>query len=198
MERSSPTYTKFDRIRRTMCSNLLVENCQLPATKDAQLIRENRALQGVAFVTLCLLGPLFTAGYAVGRVTAPPGSLEIPAREPWIKPPVMNPPAPELATPPAGGTGKAEEPSLAARDDQSAAGQVYLQLFAVAKPQDIIDRLRRNGFEAFAKEIPQRPGLHRVFIGPLPAGEVSKTRAELQSEGFPGESVIWFSLKSME
>jgi cell division septation protein DedD len=96
--------------------------------------------------------------------------------------------------PPAGSDDTAEKSPQPAAGSESAAGQVYLQLFAVAKPRELVERLRASGFDAFATEIPQRPGLYRVFLGPLPPDEVNTTRAALRSKGFPGESVIKSSI----
>jgi hypothetical protein len=164
--------------------------------EEARLIRENRALRGVALVAVCLLGPAVTAAYLAGRRAAPMSGTQNPAAaETALKPPVVNSPAPK---PPIPSSSRRAESAPAAGDNQSTAGQVYLQLFATNKPQDAIRQLRRSGFEAFATEVPQRPGLYRVFIGPLPAGEVSKTRADLQSKGFRGPPVVRSSIERTE
>jgi len=54
----------------------------------------------------------------------------------------------------------------------------------------MVDVLRNKGFPALALEVPEKPGLSRVLIGPLHEGELDKTRADLRSRGFPGDSAI--------
>ena len=75
---------------------------------------------------------------------------------------------------------------------QPAAGQTYLQLAATNKPDaDImVDVLRQKGFKALAAEIPEKPGMFRVLVGPVIESVVNKIRAELQGAGFPGNAAI--------
>jgi cell division septation protein DedD len=54
----------------------------------------------------------------------------------------------------------------------------------------IIDALRSKGFPATAMEVPEKPDLYRVVVGPLREGELDKTRADLRSKGFPGDAAI--------
>ncbi len=84
----------------------------------------------------------------------------------------------------------AEKP--APPSDQPATGQTYLQLSATGKHEAdlMVDVLRKNGFKAFAAEVPEKPGLLRVLVGPLKEGDINKTRAELQNKSFPGNSAI--------
>jgi outer membrane biosynthesis protein TonB len=72
------------------------------------------------------------------------------------------------------------------------AGQTYLQLAATSQHEaDIeVDVLRKKGFRAMAAEIPERPGMFRVLVGPLAEGATNKTKADLQSAGFPGQKAI--------
>jgi len=69
---------------------------------------------------------------------------------------------------------------------------VYLQLVSTVQSQSdvLIDVLRKNGFPAVASEVPEKPSLRRVLVGPLQEGELDKMRANLQSRGFPGDSAI--------
>ena len=50
--------------------------------------------------------------------------------------------------------------------------------------------LRKKGFKAIAAEIPEKPGLFRVLVGPLADGGVNKMKSDLQSAGFPGDKAI--------
>jgi hypothetical protein len=68
----------------------------------------------------------------------------------------------------------------------------YLQLAATNQREaDImVDVLRQKNFQAVSAEIAERPGLFRVLVGPLPADGEAKTRADLQSAGFPGNGAL--------
>jgi len=68
----------------------------------------------------------------------------------------------------------------------------YLQLAATSQREaDIeVDVLRRKGFRAMAAEIPEKPGMFRVLVGPLPDGAINKTKTDLQHAGFPGDKAI--------
>ena len=85
-----------------------------------------------------------------------------------------------------------KEPAPASLSGHPAAGQLYLQLVTAAKNRSaaIIDALRSDGFPVIASDVPETPSLHRVLVGPLDKREVEKTRIELQSKGFPGDSAI--------
>ena len=85
-----------------------------------------------------------------------------------------------------------QEPAPAAQADQPAVGQIYLQIAAVPKSRCavIVDALRNSGFPAVISEVPHKPGLYRVLVGPLRQGDVDKTRANLQGRGFLGDSAI--------
>lgn len=165
--------------------------------KVAELTGANRLLLGVALIALVLLGPSFILGYFWGyrsaRAAIPqnaPGPAL--AASPEIALPAGTVPPRSTRTPrqkPAV-WGRTKEP--AARTDQPAVGQIYLQLVATPTNQSavIVDVLRHKGFPAVALEVPEKPGLSRVLIGPLHEGELDKTRADLQSRGFPGDSAI--------
>jgi hypothetical protein len=161
-----------------------------------QPIAENRVLLGALFVAVALLGPAFTLGYFSGfrlgqagdlrgapRVAAPAEILPRQTPQAGTK---QQPPEPPTPVAPV------SNQVAAAPAEQAAAGQIYLQLAASAKGQSAItiDALRKQGFRAIAREVPERPELYRVLIGPLREGDLDKTRADLQNKSFPGATAI--------
>lgn len=169
--------------------------------KDTELIRTNRLLLGLSFTLLVLLGPSFILGYFSGYRSARPGGPQtesgaVPAAPPQSAPPAKRKTLPRQSTQTERqkrtGWAGTKESTPAARADQSAAGRIYLQL--VAAPQNdsgvIIDALHNSGLPAVAAEVPEKPGLYRVLVGPLDEVDLDKTRAELESRGFPGDSAI--------
>lgn len=82
-----------------------------------------------------------------------------------------------------------EKPAPAAAP---ASGQTYLQLVATAKAEAdvMVDVLHQKKFKAIAVEIPEKPGLFRVLVGPLADGTLNKVKSDLQSSGFPGDKAI--------
>jgi outer membrane biosynthesis protein TonB len=78
------------------------------------------------------------------------------------------------------------------QSNQPVAGQTYLQLVATSKhdADATVEVLRKNNFPALDAEVPEKPGLFRVLVGPVPPGEVNKTKAELQGKGFQGNAAI--------
>ncbi|MGA3190225.1 MAG: SPOR domain-containing protein [Bryobacteraceae bacterium] len=77
-------------------------------------------------------------------------------------------------------------------DAQPAAGQTYLQLVATAKAEAdvMVDLLHQKNFKAIAVQIPEKPALYRILVGPLADGTLNKTKSDLQSSGFPGDKAI--------
>ena len=73
-----------------------------------------------------------------------------------------------------------------------ASGQTYLQLVATAKAEAdvMVDVLHQKQFKAIAVEIPEKPGLYRVLVGPLADGTLNKVKSDLSSSGFPGDNAI--------
>ncbi|HEV1284123.1 MAG TPA: SPOR domain-containing protein [Bryobacteraceae bacterium] len=73
-----------------------------------------------------------------------------------------------------------------------AAGQTYLQLVATAKAEAdvMVDVLHQKNFKAIAVQIPEKPELYRVLVGPLADGTLNKVKSDLQSSGFPGDKAI--------
>jgi cell division septation protein DedD len=158
----------------------------------AELTGANRLLLGVSLIALALLGPSFILGYVTGyrsgRAAGPQSAspqIALPAETEPQQPPRMEQPKPA-------GWERTEKPTSASRTDHPAAGQVYLQLVATdtSRSAAIVDALRNDGFPAVALEVPQRPGIRRVLVGPFHEGELDKTRAELRSKGFPGDAAI--------
>ena len=54
----------------------------------------------------------------------------------------------------------------------------------------MIDVLKKKGFRAIESPVPNKEGWFRVLVGPIPDGSVNKTRADLESSGFPGDKAI--------
>ena len=69
-------------------------------------------------------------------------------------------------------------------------GQTYLQISAVDhdKAEIYVELLRKKNFSAIAAEIPEKPGVFRVLVGPV--SDVAKTRSDLQNASFPGKEAL--------
>jgi outer membrane biosynthesis protein TonB len=72
------------------------------------------------------------------------------------------------------------------------AGQTYLQLAATAKAEAdvMVDLLHQKKFRAISVQIPEKPTVYRILVGPLADGTLNKTKSDLQSAGFPGDKAI--------
>jgi cell division septation protein DedD len=68
----------------------------------------------------------------------------------------------------------------------------YLQLAATSQREAelMVDILRKKEFKAMVAEIPEKPGLFRVLVGPVTDTSVNKTRSDLQKADFPGDKAI--------
>jgi hypothetical protein len=79
-----------------------------------------------------------------------------------------------------------------AQSNAPVAGQTYLQLVATTKhdADGTVEVLRKNGFPALDTEVPEKPGLFRVLVGPLAPGDMNKMKADLQAKGLPGNGAI--------
>jgi hypothetical protein len=68
----------------------------------------------------------------------------------------------------------------------------YLQLAATTEHEANleVDVLRKKGFKAMSAEVPEKHGLFRVLVGPLPEGSLNKTKTDLHAAGFPGDKAI--------
>ena len=78
------------------------QNLHAAKREEAQIMQENRALRKVVFVAVGLLGPLFTVGYAAGRLSAPVpmNRVEIASSaQPQAKPVVANSASPVATAP---------------------------------------------------------------------------------------------------
>jgi outer membrane biosynthesis protein TonB len=68
----------------------------------------------------------------------------------------------------------------------------YLQLAATSQREAeiMVDVLRKKEFKAMAAEIPEKPGVFRVLVGPVTDATVNKTRSDLKAASFPGDQAI--------
>ena len=110
--------------------------------------------------------------------------------------------APAVATPviPAKAALPAFQPEKAAKTaakqaplgSQPIPGRVYLQLSATDRDsaEGMADLLRGKSFSAIAAQIPERPELYRVLVGPLSEADIAKTRANLKASSFPADEAV--------
>src|SRR5580700_10724318 len=114
--------------------------------------------------------------------TQPQREANVPKPEPKREEPVAK------KEPPA----KKEKEKPAPASAPPSSGQTYLQLVATAKAEAdvMVDVLHQNQFKAIAVEIPEKPGLFRVLVGPLAESALNKTKSDLTSSGFPGDKAI--------
>ncbi|MBZ5602663.1 MAG: hypothetical protein LAO79_10190 [Acidobacteriia bacterium] len=187
---------------------------------EFELILGNRQLLSVFFIVVVLLGVFFTMGYIVGRNSGPMAAPEIasthkeskplvvetatPAPEPKSSAPVETKPrepepakiepakAPEpvKAEPP-----KKEPPKPVKKEappEAAPSGGFYLQLTATTSHEAEVyaDVLKKKGFKVVTSAVPEKPGLIRVMVGPMPESSINKTRTDLNAAGFPGDKAI--------
>jgi cell division septation protein DedD len=181
---------------------------------EFELILGNRQLMSVFFIVVILLGVFFAMGYIVGRNSSPVTGPEIAARwppesKPLVEtpPPQRESPAPEAPKATASQQGPAVTPAArpeaaapvpvkqSARVDSSAqpeSGKTYLQLSAIDHDaaEIMVELLRKKSFPAITAEVPERPGVFRVLVGPVAEADVNKTRTDLQNASFPGKDAI--------
>ena len=71
-------------------------------------------------------------------------------------------------------------------------GRVYLQLTATERDsaEGMADLLRGKRFPAIASQVPERPQLYRVLVGPLNEADLAKTRADLKANSFPSDEAV--------
>ena len=83
-------------------------------------------------------------------------------------------------------------PSRSATSSEPQAGRTYLQLSAIDhdKAEIMVELLRKKNFSAIAAEIPEKPGVFRVLVGPIPDADIAKTRASLTEASFPGKDAV--------
>jgi len=191
----------------------------VPRNEDGEfeLILGNRQLMSVFFIVVILLGVFFAMGYIVGRGANPVAGPEVAARRPESKPLVETPPpqhetpAPEVPKGTASQDGPAVSPSAqpAARPEtvatvpvkpsarvntsaQPESGKTYLQLSAIDHDaaEIMVELLRKKSFSAITAEVPEKPGVFRVLVGPVAEADVNKIRTDLQNASFPGKDAI--------
>jgi len=97
-------------------------------------------------------------------------------------------PPPEPAPAPA----PVKASARAATSDQPESGRTYLQLSAIErdKAEIMVELLRKKNFSAIAAEIPEKPGVFRVLVGPISDADINKTRTALQDASFPGKEAV--------
>ena len=112
-------------------------------------------------------------------------SQQGPAVSPAVSPAVQPTARPEPAAP-----APVKQSSRVDTSAQPESGKTYLQLSAIDhdKAEIMVEMLRKKSFSAIAAEIPEKPGVFRVLVGPL--SDVNKTRADLQNENFPGKEAL--------
>lgn len=189
----------------------------MPRNDDGEfeLILGNRQLMSVFFIVVILLGVFFAMGYIVGRNSSPVGAPEVASQRPESKPADTPPSTRETTTPapaeaptetasqqaPATKPAPPPEPaapappktsSRVATSDQPESGKTYLQLSAIDhdKAEIMVELLRKKRFPAIAAEIPEKPGVFRVLVGPISDADLNKTRADLQNASFPGKEAV--------
>ena len=188
----------------------------MPRNEDGEfeLILGNRQLMSVFFIVVILLGVFFAMGYIVGRNSSPAAGPEVATHRPESKPLVETPPpqredpAPEAPKGTASQQGPAvpatpARPEIAApvpvkpsaRVDTSAqpeSGKTYLQLSAIDHDaaEIMVELLRKKSFSAITAEVPEKPGVFRVLVGPIAEADVAKIRTDLQNANFPGKEAI--------
>lgn len=186
---------------------------------EFELILGNRQLMSVFFIVVILLGVFFAMGYIVGRNASPIGAPDVashraetpPAatdsssstRETAAPADVPKEDAPKETAPQQGPAAKPAPPpepapapvkasSRASASDQPESGRTYLQLSAIDhdKAEIMVELLRKKKFSAIAAEIPEKPGVFRVLVGPISDADINKTRADLQNASFPGKDAV--------
>ena len=121
------------------------------------------------------------------REAAAPRENDVPKETAAQQGPATKPaPPPEPAPPPA------KTSSRATTSGQPESGKTYLQLSAIDhdKAEIMVELLRKKSFPAIAAEIPEKPGVFRVLVGPIAEADLSKTRADLQNASFPGKEAV--------
>jgi cell division septation protein DedD len=101
-------------------------------------------------------------------------------------------PATRPAPPPEPAPAPAKTSSRAAASSQPEPGRTYLQLSAIDHDaaEIMVELLRKKNFSAIAAEVPEKPGVFRVLVGPVSEADVNKTRSDLQNASFPGKEAI--------
>jgi len=183
---------------------------------EFELILGNRQLMSVFFIVVILLGVFFAMGYIVGRNSSPVGAPEVASARPEPKSTVVESPAPapaeatketnsqpketasqqgpatKPAPPPEPAPAPLRASSRATTSNEPESGRIYLQLSAIDhdKADIMVELLHKKNFSAIAAEIPEKPGVFRVLVGPISEADIAKTRAALQDASFPGKDAV--------
>jgi cell division septation protein DedD len=101
-------------------------------------------------------------------------------------------PATKPAPPPEPAPAPAKAPARAAASAEPQSGKTYLQISAVDrdKAEIYVERLRKQNFSAIMAEIPEKPGVFRVLVGPVAEADLNKVRADLTNASFPGKDAV--------
>ena len=176
-------------------------------SNEFELVLGNKQLLSVFFIVIMLLAVFFTMGYTLGRNSAPVETNRRTTDQPYER---QNAPS---AMPATSNTTKREAAPLAetAKDEtkpvaapkaeqtspkpieippvtvtQPSAGQTYLQVLAVAKPEaDVLaEVLAKKGFRALVAPGPNEK-VYRVLVGPAKdASDAGKLKTDLEAAGF--------------
>ncbi|HEY1206558.1 MAG: SPOR domain-containing protein [Bryobacteraceae bacterium] len=121
----------------------------------------------------------------------PPGDAKVttPDTASRTTPVLSTTPVAAATPPPAATPKKPATPPPTAKPPAAAveAGQTYLQVAAVKKPQAdmLVEVLKEKGFHAVASPLAPGGELYRALVGPLrDASEVARTKADLENAGF--------------
>jgi cell division septation protein DedD len=125
------------------------------------------------------------ASEATPDASLPPGDAKVTTPDTGATPPA----AAAEKTPPAATPTPVVSPTPAPKAPATGvqAGQTYLQVAAVRKPQAemLVEVLKEKGFHAVSSASAPGGELYRTLVGPLrDASEVAKTKAELENAGF--------------
>lgn len=178
---------------------------------EYELVLGNHQLLGVFFIVVMLLAVMFALGYivGVGRNSTPVVAGDSGAHKAATNPIVVDSPAPhrETASAPADAppdqpittqpqtsvespkpqAAPAAKPAPRASGSQPVEGATYLQLTAIDKATaDLyVDKLHKKKFDAIAAQVPEKPDVYRVLVGPIADGQLNKTKSDLVDAGFP-------------
>jgi outer membrane biosynthesis protein TonB len=144
-----------------------------------------------------------TAPHVSPDASAPSAPAPAPKQEPAKAPPPSAPAAPPEPAPkvkalpsfqpePAAKSPPKLPPKQAPLASQPVPGRVYLQLSATDRDsaETMADLLRGRGFSAIAAQVPERPELFRVLVGPLNEADIARTRADLKAKNFPSDEAV--------
>jgi cell division septation protein DedD len=87
---------------------------------------------------------------------------------------------------------KAAEPPPT-HSNKPVAGATYLQIAAVDEKaaEVMVSTLRQKNFSALSVQVPEKPNLFRVFVGPYPdSSALADAKAKLTAAGFRGNEAI--------